>query len=105
MCQDRQERPESSSLPLRAFIPGPVGGNPSFYPDNPHYTEAIPTFATVLVMRGRGLGSAHKKGTLKGCLVYKVRSFGQNPPAYPLRLTRYTSSPCGDYLRVLVLPC
>lgn len=32
--------------------------------------------------------------------MYKVRSFGQNPPAYPLRLTRYTSSPRGDYLRV-----
>ena len=30
----------------------------------------------------------------------KVRSFGQDPPAYPLRLTRYTSSPRGDYLRV-----
>lgn len=61
MRQDRQERPESSSLPLRAFIPGPVGGNPSFYPDNPHYTEVIPTPATVSVMRGRGQVRRTKK--------------------------------------------
>ena len=30
----------------------------------------------------------------------KVHSFGQNPPAYPLRLAQYTSSPYGEYLRV-----
>lgn len=35
----------------------------------------------------------------------KVRSFGRPTSAYPLRLTQYTSSPCGDYLRVLALPC
>ena len=35
----------------------------------------------------------------------KVRSFGRPTSAYPLRLTQYTSSPYGDYLRVLALPC
>ena len=46
-----------------------------------------------------------KKGTLNGCLMRKVRSFGRPTSAYPLRLTQYTSSPYGDYLRVLALPC
>ena len=40
-----------------------------------------------------------------GCLMCKVRSFGRPTSAYPLRLTQYTSSPYGDYLRVLALPC
>ena len=46
---------------LDAFIPRPGGGNPSFYPDNPHYTEVIPTPATVSVMRGRGQVRRTKK--------------------------------------------
>lgn len=40
MCQDRQERPESSSFHILAPSSlGPGGRQLSFYPDNPHYTE------------------------------------------------------------------
>ena len=70
-----------------------------------NYTEAIPTPQPFQSCAVGVLGSAHKKGTRKGCLMRKVRSFGRPTSAYPLRLTQYTSSPYGDYLRVLALPC
>jgi len=35
----------------------------------------------------------------------KVRASTRIHQYTPLRLTRYTSSPCGDCLRVLGLPC
>ncbi len=70
-----------------------------------NYTEAIPTPQPFQSCAVGVLGSAHKKGTRKGCLMRKVRSFGRPTSAYPLRLTQYTSSPRGDYVRVLALPC
>lgn len=77
-------------MPLRAFIPGPVGGNPSFYPDNPHYTEVIPTPATVSVMRGMSPAYLASQRTSPGFPVCAVRSL-----IYTL-----TGGPGGNFPRV-----
>lgn len=63
MRQDRQERPEYSSFhTLAPSSLGPEGGNPSFYPDNPHYTEVTSAPQPFQSRMVGGLGSAHKKG-------------------------------------------
>ena len=48
-----------------------------------NYTEVTSAPQPVQSRMVGGLGSAHKKGTLNGCLMRKVRSFDQDPPVYP----------------------